>query len=191
MSFRDVLEKFVVFDKKEEPSPPVEKAVAPAAASVVSAATAPSSPAASSAERHTGDFDLSGIYRQAGLPNAPFTAEQALETLAALPKELGPDTLRQGLKDLLHAKSAKLGFTTESVAEDAKRKFDTLNAALKSLPSEFAEFITTSEAEIARLTEQIEEKREAIEQAKQQLQEFSQKCRLETERLAKLLQLLG
>jgi hypothetical protein len=179
MSFRDVLGKFVVFDKKE-PDPPVEEGASPSP-----------TPSSSSAELPAGDFDLSGIYLQAGIQVAPFTAEQALDTLASLPKEFGPETLRQGLKDVLQAKTKPLGVTPESVVEDAKRKLDTLNAAFHSLPNQVTEFITTSESEIARLTEQIEEKRKAIEQAKQQQQEFNQKCQIETERLTKLLQLLG
>jgi hypothetical protein len=179
MSFRDVLEKFVVFDKKEA-DPSAEKALAPVAPSAGPPSTAPPS---SSTERPDGDFDLSVIYRRAGIPVAPFTAEQALETLASLPKEFGAETLRQGLKDLLHAKSV----TPESVVEDAKRKLETV----KSLPGQFAEFITTSESDIARLQEQIDEKHKAIEQAQRQQHELDQKCQLETERLAKLLELLG
>jgi hypothetical protein len=129
-----------------------------------------------------GDFDLSNIYREKGIPPVPFSAEQALDLLGSW---LRAETRGQGFSDLLKEKNPA------AVAEDAKLKIDALTAAAEHLPGEFADFIASTQNEIANLEAEIRDKREAIERAQAQGDQIAQLCRSEAERLKSLLQFLG
>lgn len=182
MSFSDVLKKFVVFDKQEPGPPPVE----PSASPVPPAAPASPSPAAS----QLGDFDLTDLYQQEGIPPAALTAERALEILRSLPEGLSPEVQRQAFKDLLRAKGMPLGVSPEAVVADARRKIDVLGASAKGMPEKLAEFVSSAESEIANFEEQIRERKKAIEEAQEQQRQLTQKCRSEIDRLTTVLQLL-
>jgi hypothetical protein len=179
MSFRDVLEKFVVLDKKE-PGRPVEK-VTPTAVPTPALLSA-------SAVEQPDDLDLSDIYEQERISPAPFAAEQALELLDALPKELTPETRRQVFNELLRARST---VPPEVVLEDARRKVGALTASVTAIPGQVTDFVAALETEIAHLENQIREKREAMEQAQTQQRRITQKCQAEIERLTVVLRLLG
>jgi len=184
MSFSDVLKKFVVFDETE--SGPLAE---PAASPVPPAAAASPSPAASAAPQLE-DFDLADLYQQGGITPAALTAEQALEILRTLPDGLSPEIQSQAFKDLLRKKGAPLGVSPETVVEDARRKIDVLSASAKGMPEKLAEFISSAEAEIANLEEQVQERKKAIGEAQEQQRQLTQKCRSEIDRLTTVLQLL-
>lgn len=169
------LEKFVVLDKRSADAPTTETRA--------DSATPSSPPAPAPA----GDFNLTNVYRQKGISPLPFTAEQALDLLSSLPKAFRGETKRQGLIDLLEENSTSLA----AVAEDARRKVDALTAEADNFSVAFADFITSTEEEIAKLEAEIREKREAVETAQVEGEKNAQLCRDEAERLKTLLQFLG
>ncbi|PYQ55948.1 MAG: hypothetical protein DMF53_27050 [Acidobacteria bacterium] len=183
MSFSDVLKKFVVFDDdRPEPRP----TSVPDAPPVPPAGAASPSPAAP----QLADFDFADLYQKGGIPPAALTAEQALEILGSLPKELSPETQRQVFKELLRAKGATLGVPPEAAMEDARRKIDILSAEAKAIPEKLAEFTSSMESEIENLEEQIRERKKAIDDVKEGQQQAIKKCHSEIERLTRVLQLL-
>jgi hypothetical protein len=185
MSFREVLKKFVVFDDRPEPGPPSVPG-APGAPPVPPAGADSPSPAAS----QLGDFDLTDLYQQEGIPSAALAAEKALEILRSLPEGLSPEIQSQAFKDLLRKKGAPLGVSPETVVEDARRKINVLSASAKGMPEKLSEFISVAEAEIANLEEQVQERKKAIGEAQEQQRQLTQKCRSEIDRLTTVLQLL-
>lgn len=203
MSLREVVEKFVVFERSSPRAPAGEiPAQAPPAASITppkspppaasSPAVAPPAPPVRAPGEPQGvDGEFAAIYRQAAISPVPFTAEQALETLSALPVELPHETKRQALKGVLQAMSKTLGTTPEAVSEDAVRKVGALTASIEGIAKQVNDFIAATDGEIATLQEQILERRKAIEDARRRGQELTQKFRNEADRLSVVLQFLG
>jgi hypothetical protein len=183
MSLRDLIGKFIVLDemKPSQPTGGEPPGTMPASS------TSPLPPATSSAI----DLDFSDIYRQAGILPAPFTAEEALKALSALPKELFLDANRDALKAMLQAMSRARGTPPESVVDDAKRKVEALTATVEEFKGQVADFAAKAEREIATFQEQIEEKRKAIDQAQGQEQKLTEECQSEAKRLTDLLQFFG
>ena len=61
-----------------------------------------------------GAVDFAALYQHAGLPAAPFSAEQMVEMLANLPKELALDAKRATVKATLNAVGKSIGATPET-----------------------------------------------------------------------------
>lgn len=135
-----------------------------------------------------GKADFSPIYQQSGLPAAPFTAEQMLDMLASLPVELPLDTKRQTVKVTLNTMGRTIGVTPETIVADASRKLAALTAYLDHLTHQTTDFATTAELEIAGLQAQIEEKRKAVDAAKQKQAQMRQLCDAESDRLDDVLE---
>src|SRR5262249_49971663 len=134
MSFRDVVEKFVVFERKSGPASAAEgppgRVLAPAVppSPIV---TPPGRPEPALAEPGNGAIGRAPLYGRAAIPAVPFTAEQAFETLSSFPVELPLETRRQALRGVLQAMGKTLGTTPETVIEDARRKVAALEAAVE------------------------------------------------------------
>lgn len=128
------------------------------------------------------------VYKAAKLPTAPFTAEQMLDMLASLPKELPLDTRRQTVNVTFGALGKSMGATPETVVADASRKMAALAAYEEYLKKRTEEFAESGEAEIQKLQEQVEARRKAIFDARAQLQATSQMCAAETDRLDDVLE---
>jgi hypothetical protein len=135
-----------------------------------------------------GKADFSPIYTQSGLPTAPFTAEQMLEMLASLPAELPLDTKRQTVRVTLNSMGKSIGATPETIVADASRKLAALTAYLDHLTQQTTESATAAELEIAGLQAQIEEKRKAVEAAKQKQAQMRELCDAESDRLDDVLE---
>jgi hypothetical protein len=135
-----------------------------------------------------GKVDFSPIYQQSGLPASPFTAEQMLEMLTSLPPELPLDTRRQTVKVTLGAMGKTIGATPETIVTDASRKLAALAAYEERLTQETTEFVSAAELEIAALQAQIEQKRAAIQVARQKLDQTSRMCDSESDRLDEVLE---
>ena len=132
--------------------------------------------------------DFTNIYRQANLPAAPFTAEQVLELLAALPPELPMETKRQTVKVTLSAMAKTMGVTLDSIIADASRKLAALTAFADTYGKQASEFTIKSQTEIAQLEAEIEEKRKAIASAQTMQAHVSQVCQVECVRLDEVLE---
>lgn len=128
------------------------------------------------------------IYTAAKLPASPFSAEQMLEMLAGLPAELPLDTRRQTVKVTLGALGKTMGATPETIVADASRKMAALAAYSEHLSRRTEEFAAKNEAEIAALQAQIEEKRKAVQNARQRHTQTVQMCQAESERLDDVLE---
>ncbi len=135
-----------------------------------------------------GAVEPAAIYTAAKLPASPFTAEQMLEMLAGLPPELPLDTKRQTVKVTLGALGKTMGATPETIVADASRKMAALAAYSEHLSRRTEEFAAKNEAEIAALQAQIEEKRKAVQNARQRHTQTTQMCQAESERLDDVLE---
>jgi hypothetical protein len=135
-----------------------------------------------------GKLDFSAVYQQSGLPAVPFTAEQMLDMLNSLPLELPLDTKRQTVKVTLGSMGKTIGATPETIVADASRKLAALTAYMETLSKETAEFLTTTELEIAALQAQIEEKRKAIQATQERQAQARQMCDAESDRLDDVLE---
>jgi hypothetical protein len=179
MSLRNFFSKFVEFDEVDQVTPKGEVPL-----TVVSSnTTLPSSPPPASAS----NFSLVDIYRQQGISPVPFTAEQALEILAPLPKGLAPETKHQVLRDILQVNA----ISQATIVEDARRKVGALATATDGFKRTVADFIAQAERDITTLQEQIEEKRKSIGEAQSKEEQFARECQAEAKRLADFLQFFG
>ena len=135
--------------------------------------------------------DFQVIYRKAGLPAAPFTAEETLDMLSSLSPELSPHTRKHTVLVTLGAMGKAIGATPETICADGSRKVEALNAKIDKTNAETHEFATNSEREIATLQAQIAEKQAAIETAKQRQKLIVDACKSEGSRLTELLEFFG
>ena len=93
-----------------------------------------------------GAMDFAALYQQAGLPATPFTAEQMVEMLANLPKELALDAKRATVKATLSAVGKSIGATPETIVTDASRKLAALTAYVEHLAKQTADDIAQRES---------------------------------------------
>ena len=135
-----------------------------------------------------GKTDFAAIYEHAGLPIAPFTAEQMLDMLNSLPPELPLSTRRQTVKVTLGAMGKSLGATADTIVADASRKMAALAAYSDSLTKQTAETVTAAQAEIAALEARIETQRQAITAAQQKQSDAARLCSAESDRLDDVLE---
>jgi hypothetical protein len=135
-----------------------------------------------------GKVEFSALYQHAGLPPAPFSAEQMLDMLASLPSNLPLDTRRQTVTVTLGAMGKAIGATPQTIVADASRKLAALTAYAESVSKQTAELVAQTELEIATLQAQIEEKRQAAQAAQQQHSQVTQVCEAESDRLDDVLE---
>lgn len=159
---------------KETPGPKLDEI------KVEPAPVAPSAPG--------GDVKFAEIYRQANLPNSPFSAEQALDMISALPADLPIDVKRQTVKITMGAMGQATGVNAESVVADASRKLAALNAYSDGLSRRTADFVAATQLEISQFENQIAEKRKLIEETKSMLDRAVKSCDAEGDRLDDVLE---
>lgn len=135
-----------------------------------------------------GTVDFASIYRMANVPTALFTAEQVLDLVAGLPKELPLETKRQTVKVTLGAMAKTMGVTPETIVADASRKLAALAAYSESFTHQASEYVSKSEAEISNLQRQIEERHRLIAEAKTRQQAVVDGCHKESDRLDDVLE---
>ena len=135
-----------------------------------------------------GRLDFSPVYESAGLPPAPFTAEQAVEMLRSLPAELPLAMRRQTMGVALNAMGKSIGATPESIVADASRKLAALAAYGESLSRKTAESVANAELEIAALQAQIAAKKQEIADAQQGMAQTLAVCHSESDRLDDVLE---
>jgi len=135
-----------------------------------------------------GEVTPAAIYQLAGLPTAPFTAEQMLEMLDSLPQELPLDTRRQTVKVTLGALGKSMGATPETVVADAMRKMAALTAYVENLAKQSTGVAATAETEIAELQAQIEARRQMVQSARQQVAVATNLCEVESEKLDEVVE---
>ena len=135
-----------------------------------------------------GHVDFSAVYKKAGVGTPAYTAEQMLELLASLPKELPMETRRQTVKVTLNSLGKTLGASPETIVADATRKLAALDSFVDAVTRHTAEYITTAQVEIASLEAKIAERRKGIEAAQQRQGSATEQCVRESARLDDLLE---
>jgi hypothetical protein len=135
-----------------------------------------------------GTLDFTAIYGQANLPASAVTADQVLEMLGSLPKELPLETKRQTIKVMLNSLGKSLGATPETIVADASRKLAALTSYTDSLTAETGEMVSESQIEIASLEAKIAEKKRQVEEAQRRQQTAVAQCHSEGERLDGILE---
>jgi hypothetical protein len=135
-----------------------------------------------------GRVDFLAVYKKAGIGVPAFTAEQMLELLDSLPKELPIETKRQTVKVTLNSMGKTLGATPETIVADATRKLAALDSFVDAVTRHTAEFISSAQVEIATLESKIQEKRKAIETAQHRQRAATQQCDEESGRIDDLLE---
>ena len=135
-----------------------------------------------------GSVDFPAIYRQAGLAEVPYAAEQALELLNSLPPDLPLEMRRQMVKASLNSLGRTIGVTPDTLVADASRKIAALNAYVEGLTRQTQQETAATEAEIAALETQIRERRERVDQGKRLLEAATRRCEAESHRLDDVLE---
>lgn len=135
--------------------------------------------------------DFNAIYRQRGISPLNFTAEQALQMLAKLPLELPVETKRQTVRAMLDSISASLAVTPAALVEDAARKIEALNDSIDIGTKQANDCVSTTEAEIAVLKNQILERQRLVEEVRRQQDRLTREYRTEADRLATLVEFFG
>jgi hypothetical protein len=135
-----------------------------------------------------GSVEYASIYRLAGLPASPFTAEQMLELLATLPTELPMDTKRATVKVTLNAMGQSTGVSAETIVTDASRKLAALAAYAQSYVQQADEYVSKAELEISALEQEIAKRRQSIADAKAKQARVTEACHIESERLDDVLE---
>ncbi|HEY3268467.1 MAG TPA: hypothetical protein VGM37_16220 [Armatimonadota bacterium] len=135
-----------------------------------------------------GTLDFGAIYRQANLPASSFTAEQTLDMLAALPKELPLDTKRKTIQVTLASVGKSIGTTPDTIVADASRKLAALSAYTEKLAAETGKVVTETQLEIASMEAQIAQKKKGLEDARKRQEVASAQCHAEGTRLDEVLE---
>lgn len=135
-----------------------------------------------------GKLKVSVVYEAAGVPPTPFSAEQALELIQAMPADLPLEIRRQMVKASLSTMGKTLGASPQTIVADATRKAAALEAYLNAFGKKSEEFVGKVEGEIKTLEAQIAEKRKAIEVAKLRVGDLSKFCDREAEHLDDVLE---
>lgn len=133
-------------------------------------------------------LDFAAIYRAAKLPETGFGAEQMLETLASLPNELPLETKRLTVKAMLGTLGKTTGATPETLVADASRKLAALHSFAQFMEKKTGDAVSQSEQAIAELQAQIEEKRTAILNSRNELTRVMHSCEQESDRLDDVLE---
>ena len=109
-----------------------------------------------------GDVDFDRVYQQYELPVASFSAEQAMNMLQALPRDLALRTKRATVNTTLSAIGKVVGTSPKDIVLDAARKKEGLERFLEALSHEIEETTAATEAEIERLQAEITLSREKL-----------------------------
>jgi len=148
----------------------------------------PAASASASVIDGSGNVSLTSIYGLANLPACPFSAEQVLELLSTLPAELPIQAKRATVNVTVNAMAKATGVTADAIVADASRKLAALAAYAKSYADQASQFITRADAEITALQAEIEQKKRAIDDAKDKQTQMVHACTTESDRLDEVLE---
>ena len=136
-----------------EPEPIPEPVAPPPSTILVSLADAVS---------EDGDLDFARVFQQYELPTASFSAEQAMNMLQSLPRDLALRTKRVTVNTTLSAIGKVVGTTPQDIVVDAARKKETLERYMEALGHEVEETTAATDTEIEKLQAQITAHRESL-----------------------------
>ena len=125
-----------------------------------------------------GTVDFQALYDRAGIPNTD-EVEQLETFLERLDGSLPPTTRLAAAKTFLSA----IGKAPSDVVEDAGRKIQVVRAVGEVKGADAADRQNQLQAEIARLTAEIDECRSAMEEINAELENVRHQCAVEEGRL--------
>jgi hypothetical protein len=147
-----------------------------------------SAPPAQPVVSGNGNVDFAAIYEAAALQPAPFTAEQMVDMLKALPPDLPLTTRRQMVQVTLSAMGKSIGVTPETIVTDASRKMAALTSYTETLTRQTKDATAAAEREIAQLESQIADRRQRVATAQAGLADVVKRCADETDQLDDVLE---
>lgn len=124
-----------------------------------------------------GDVDFARIFQQYELPTAAFSAEQAMNMLQSLPRDLALRTKRVTVNTTLSAIGKVVGATPQDIVADAARKKETLERYVESLGQEVEATTATTQAEIERLQAEINAHKDSLRSLTRKRSAASEVCR--------------
>lgn len=133
-------------------------------------------------------LNTAAVYRLANLPEAPMTAEQAIEIISSFPADLPVASRRAAMKVTLDAMSKATGASAESVVADASRKLAALASFAESYGQQADKYTALAELQIEDLQKQIEAKRASIADAQAKKERAQSDCERESDRLDDVLE---
>ena len=134
-----------------------------------------------------GELDFAAIYAAANLLPAQFGADEMLNVLRSMPADVPLQTKRVTVKAVLNG-MANMGASPENIVADASRKLAALDAFHGFMERKTGETLATGESEIARLESQIEARRQAMDNAQNELARVTQQCQSEADKLDEVLE---
>ena len=143
-----------------------------------------------------GHVALDKLYAQANVPEAKFTAEQAMEAIANVEKTI-PDNIPQSarqpmIKAMLAALSKSTnGASPEAIALDASNKIEALQEFVRDRSSDLVDLNQAADEAIKSMEQQIEAKKKLKEIAQRQFDELSKECKEEEDKLNSVIDLLS
>jgi len=135
-----------------------------------------------------GQVNFTDIYKQANVPSAAFTAEQALDMINSLPADLPIEVRRQTVRVTMAAMGKATGVDAESVVADASRKLAALDSFADTLSAQTTAFISKTNQEISDLENQIASKKRTIDETNRHLTSAVSACEAESDRLDDVLE---
>ena len=127
------------------------------------------------------NFDV--LYAQAGVPAAPFSADQALDMLGHMPAGVSEEARQQVINVTLAALGRSVGGTPEAIVLDATRKQAALQAFRRTRGDQLVELTSAAQGRMADLQKEMEKSQAIMEKAKQQYQTLTDACQAQEARL--------
>ena len=135
-----------------------------------------------------GTPNFGAIYQAGGVPAVQFGAEEALQVVTSLPKDLPIEVRRRTVAATLGAMGKSMGVSTDSVVADASRKIAALVSFEEQLTSQTNTYETLIQAKISELQAQIAEQETKLAAAKASLQHAVELCEAEGNKLDEVLE---
>jgi hypothetical protein len=136
-------------------------------------------------------LDFPHVYAAAGLPETPFTVEQAIEMINAFPPNMPMEMKKQSLITAINSMGKALGVTAETIVADCTRKLAALHAYVEKIDRDTSGLVETAQSEIAKLEAQIDERRKTIQEAQTRREATEKACDAEADRIDNLFDYLG
>ncbi len=128
------------------------------------------------------------IYQQAGVPQVPFGADEALGVIQSLPADLSMDIKRRTVGATLTAMGRAMGVSTNSVVADASRKLAALASFEEQLRGQTGQYVMAANGQIDQLKAQIAEYEQRIATANTKLEHAGKLIDEEADRVDDVLE---
>jgi hypothetical protein len=133
-----------------------------------------------------GRLNFSSIYRMGNLPDVAFTAEQLLQMVEALPRDLPMESKRAAITVTLQTMGKSTGASADTVLADAARKMQALASFAETYTEQANQYILKTQHEIETMEAEIERRQRGIEESTQKQTQMVEACQSEADRIEKV-----